>query len=163
MHSVKKIGARKNQSVLRLGSSWKTGVLLPLGPRNFSLHFCVQTDSGSRLTSCLMETGDSLYWTKATRKGSRPRISAYSRDNNVWIYICLPRHTFMVWCVIQHKDLTVTAPQGHSNCRFTSQDKRSGLCGYHDIQTIINSINNYVIINVFHKIYFFAKRCYSGG
>ena len=163
MCSVKKIEARTNQSILWLGSSWKSGVLLLLGPRNFSLHFCVQTDSGSRPTSCLMETGDSFYWAKTAGKGSRPLISAYSRDNNVWSYIWILRHTFMMWCVIQHKDFTVTAPQGLPNCHFISQGKRCGLCGYHYSQTIINSINIYLLINVFHKVDFFVQRCYSGG
>jgi len=65
-----------------------------------------------------------------------PGTPASSRYNNVWNYICIPRHTFMVWCAIQHRDFTVTAPQRHPNCHFISQGKRTVLCGHHDIQTI---------------------------
>jgi hypothetical protein len=61
-----------------------------LKERNFSLHFCVQTDSGSRPISCLIETGDSFYWANATgREAAHLSPPILYIKMNVCLFVCL--------------------------------------------------------------------------
>jgi hypothetical protein len=82
-----------------------TEVRFSVGARNFSLHHCVQTDSGVYPDCCTKGTGGSFPGLKFPGASSSLFVSSQCLCQEWWKYISTPPYVFMAYCLIKSRKI----------------------------------------------------------
>jgi hypothetical protein len=87
-----------------LRARW-SGVQVPVGDGNLSIHHRLQTGSEARPASYPMDTRSSFPGGKAVGRESDHSTPSSDEVKNAWRYASTPQYAFKVWCSVKkHRD-----------------------------------------------------------
>jgi hypothetical protein len=76
------------------------GVRFSAGAGNFSLHHCLQTDSGAHPASYPMGTRGFFLGVKRSGREADHSPPSSAEVKNAWSYTSFPHCIFMAWCLV---------------------------------------------------------------